>query len=136
MILYTCCPHERCGSHQESLRFLHGNGIEPELGVDDTGHFLEFDIPKYWKKTHAIAFRKQFFRRVKGLVICYCGEFWSDPPNRPRFTARNVRRAARSSWSARSAWTATCSTGAPTAMKRRPRHEERQTPEHRNATCR
>ena len=78
MKIYTCCPNSDCGAHQEALSFLHENGIEPSLDVDDDGHFLEFDTPKYWSRKRAIAFRKRFFRHVGGFVICYCGEFWQD----------------------------------------------------------
>ncbi len=57
MKLYTCCPYQGCGAFQKALSFLHGWGIEPEIGLDEDGHFFGFDIPRKWSRRRKRAFQ-------------------------------------------------------------------------------
>jgi hypothetical protein len=50
MKLYTCCPCADCGGFQAGLSFLHSWGIEPKIGHDEDGHYLEFTVPTSWPK--------------------------------------------------------------------------------------
>lgn len=62
MKIYACCPHSECRAHQDALEFLRRFGIEPRLGVDDTGHYLELSLPKNKVK------RTEFLRELNGKV--------------------------------------------------------------------
>ena len=49
--MYTCCPHEGCGAFQKGFRFLERWGIEPDIGVDENGHYFDFSVPGDWPKS-------------------------------------------------------------------------------------
>ena len=65
MKLYTCCPQRECGGFQEALSFLHRWGIEPEIGVDDDGHYFGFEVPSEWVKRRRRAFKGALARQTK-----------------------------------------------------------------------
>ena len=77
MRVYTCCPHDGCGAHAETVAFLKSWGVEPALDFDDDvgRHFLEFAVPA-WKQRRP--FVNALFRRSSGGVLCYCGH-WHEP---------------------------------------------------------
>lgn len=77
MQLYTCCPHDTCGSFQSALNWLKSHGIEPSLEHDGKHHFFDFDVPENWKLEQRIEFRWELAHKTHGLVFCRCGE-WLD----------------------------------------------------------
>jgi hypothetical protein len=64
MKLYTCCPCEDCGGFQAALSFLHSWGIEPEIGHDEDGHYLEFAVPRSWPRKKVQRFCADLDSRV------------------------------------------------------------------------
>jgi hypothetical protein len=46
--LNTCCPKSDCTSFRDCLRFLHSFGVEPDIQVDERGHYFEYTIPATW----------------------------------------------------------------------------------------
>lgn len=77
MRVYTCCPHDGCGAHADTVAFLKSWGVEPALGFDDGvgRHFLEFDVPGGARRR---SFVNALFRKSTGGVLCYCGH-WHEP---------------------------------------------------------
>jgi hypothetical protein len=73
--LRTCCP-ENCGTHAAMIRWLASWGIEPEIGLDEDGHFLECSPPK---DERLKAFIFALLRRLHDGVICLCGRAWRSP---------------------------------------------------------
>ncbi len=64
MRAYTCCPDAGCTTYRDTLSFLKHWSIEPAIGVDDHGHYFEFDVPPYWPKRKLRAFAKAFGDKV------------------------------------------------------------------------
>lgn len=62
MKIYTCCPHSACRAYQDALEFLRRFGIEPTIGIDNAGHYLEVRLPK--KRTK----RAEFLRELNAKV--------------------------------------------------------------------
>jgi hypothetical protein len=62
--MYTCCPREGCGTFQRGLRFLTSWGIEPEIGVDDEGHYFQFTIPRRWARKRSRKFKRALNKQV------------------------------------------------------------------------
>lgn len=62
MRIYTCCPHSGCRAYQDALAFLRRFGIEPSIGIDDAGYYLEVRLPKNRTK------RTEFLRELNAKV--------------------------------------------------------------------
>lgn len=62
--LRTCCPESGCTGFQKALSFLHSFGIEPEMGLDDDGHYFEFALPKGWSLSDRRRFNGAIARRL------------------------------------------------------------------------
>lgn len=62
MKIYTCCPRSECGAYQDALEFLRRFGVEPRIGMDDAGHYLEVRLPKNPTK------RTEFLRELNAKV--------------------------------------------------------------------
>ena len=65
MRIYTCCPHQGCTAYRDGLNFLMNWGIEPEIGMNESGHFFQFVAPAYWSKSK----KRSFIRAIADLVV-------------------------------------------------------------------
>jgi len=62
--LYTCCHDPRCTWFQKALSFFDSFGIEPELGLDEDGHYFDFSLPKEW----VLCDRRRFNEAIAGYL--------------------------------------------------------------------
>lgn len=63
MKIYTCCPDENCGAFDAAQRWLKSYGLEPSIGKDNHGHYLEFETPKDWTEQQLEEFREELAKR-------------------------------------------------------------------------
>jgi hypothetical protein len=63
--MYVCCPDNGCGAFQDTANWLKSWGIEPALGLDEHGHYLDFRPPSDRER------RKRFRRELKARC-CSC----------------------------------------------------------------
>jgi len=97
MKFYTCCPHEGCGGFQSALSFLHSWGIEPEIAVDDTGHYFAFELPTDWPESKRRKFCWLFTQKTSG-VRCKCGQWLNEDCEGKVLEVKCKRCGAISEW--------------------------------------